>query len=112
MSQVRTHCGLRPGDDVKDMMTKATDVDRKNGETLSMYMSRCQQDWFVAASSGVCVHPYNMKVHLLRKGAHLTDPQVDQYNMMMMDREWELDWAIRAYHAIDLSASETDGRKT
>ena len=32
--------------------------------------------------------------------------------MMMMDREWELDWAIRAYHAIDLSASETGGRKT
>ena len=32
--------------------------------------------------------------------------------MMMMNREWDFDWAIRAYHAIDLSASETVGRKT
>ena len=77
-----------------------------------MYLSRCQQDWLVAESSGVCVHPINMKVHLLRKGAHFIDSQVDRYNMMMMDREWEFDWAIRAYHAIDLSASETGGRKT
>ena len=32
--------------------------------------------------------------------------------MRMMDREWELDWAVRAYHTIDRNASEAGGRKT
>ena len=44
MSQVRIHCGLRPGDEVKDIMTKANDIERKKGETLSMYLSRCLQN--------------------------------------------------------------------
>ena len=113
MSQVRIHCGLRPGDEVKDIMTKANDIERKKGETLSMYLSRCLQNWLVAERSGVCVLLDVMKLHLLKKGAHLSDSQVDKYNIMTIDKPWDLEWAIRVFHAIDLSASEqTCGRRT
>ena len=113
MSQVRIHCGLRPGDEVKDIMTKANDIERKKGETLSMYLSRCLQNWLVAERSGVCVLLHVMKLHLLKKGAHLSDSQVDKYNIMTIDKPWDLEWAIRVFHAIDLSASEqTCGRRT
>ena len=54
------------------MMTKATDVNKPKGETLSMYLSRCQQDWLIAEDSGVCIHPDNMKVHLLKRRARLS----------------------------------------
>ena len=91
MSQVRTHCGLRPGDDIKDIMFNANDTDRRKGETLSMWLSRCQQNWYIAEGSHVCHHRENMKVFLLRQGARLSNSQVDQYNMLMMNREWNLD---------------------
>ena len=105
MSQVRIHCGLRPGDEVKDIMTKANDIERKKGETLSMYLSRCLQNLLVAERSGVCVLLDVMKLHLLKKGAHLSGSQVDKYHIMTMDKPWDLEWAIRVFHAIDLSAS-------
>ena len=113
MNKVRIHCGLRPGDEVKDIMTKANDIERKKCETLSMYLSRCLQNWLVAERSGVCVLLHVMKLHLLKKGAHLSDSQVDKYNIMAIDKPWDLEWAIRVFHAIDLSASEqTGGRRT
>ena len=95
MSQVRTYCGLRPGDDIKDIMSKANDTDRRKGETLSMWLSRCQQNWSIAEGSRLCHHPENMKVFLLRQGARLSNSQVEQYNMLMMNREWNLDCAVR-----------------
>ena len=79
-----------------------------------MYLSRCLQNWMVAERSGVCTVPDVMKLHLLKKGAHLTDTQIDQYHTMTIDKPWDLQWAIRVFHAIDLSASEQTGssRKT
>ena len=93
-------------------MTKANDIERKKGETLSMYLSRCLQNLLVAERSGVCVLLNVMKLHLL-KGAHLSDSQADKYHIRTIDKPLDLEWAIRVFHAIDLSASEqTCGRRT
>ena len=90
MSQVRIHCGLRPGDEIKEIMTKANGIERKNCESISMYLSRCLQNWMVAERSGGCTVPDVMKLHLLKKGPHLTDTQVDQYHTMTIDKPWDL----------------------
>ena len=93
-------------------MSKAMDVDRRKGETRSMWLSRCQQAWLVAEGSQVCHHPEITKVHFLSQGARLSPSQLVQYNMLMMDHEWELDRAKRAYLTLDRSATEVDGKKT
>ena len=74
-SQVKVHCCLRPGDEINDVMEKVNDVVRKKGASLTAFVARCTQDWMAAEQSNVCRFPDNMKLFMLRKGAHFTDKQ-------------------------------------
>ena len=57
----------------------------------------------------MCTLPDIMKLHMLKKGAHLTDIQIDQYHNMTIEKPWDLQFAIRVFNTIDLSANEQAG---
>ena len=104
MSQVKVHCGLRPGDEINNVMEKVSDVVRKKGENLTAFVARCAQDWMVAEQSNACRLPDNMELFMLRRGAHFTDRQNDQFYIIIHERPWDLQWAIHAYQTIDFCA--------
>ena len=104
MSQVKVHCGLRPGDEINDVMEKVNDVVRKKGESLTAFVARCTQDLMVAEQSNVCLLPDNMKLFMLKHCVHFTDRQNDQFYIITHERPWDLQWAIHAYQTIDLCA--------
>ena len=75
MSQVEIHSGVRPDDEIKEVMERVNDAVRRKDEALATFAIRCTQELNLAERRGICRLPDTMKLHMLKKGAKLTEPQ-------------------------------------
>ena len=110
-TQVQIQCGLRPEDELKDVMNASMETRRKANESITMWLCRVKQAWMVAESSQICFNPDITKIWLLEQGARLSTTQAQQFHTLMMGNEADLRHAEKSYLVVDRVA-EPDGKKT
>ena len=62
MKQVQIHCGLRPEDEMKDVMNASMDTKRKVNESITTWLCRVQQAWMIAEINQICTNPDATKI--------------------------------------------------
>ena len=109
MSQVKIHSGVRPGDEIKEVMDRVYDVVRRKDEALATFVIRCTQEWNLAERRGICKVPDTMKLHMLKKGAKITESQNNQYHIITNQNPWDLRFGIHALNVVDQCAHDQSG---
>ena len=56
-TQVQIQCGLRPEDELKDVMNASMETRRKANESITMWLCRAKQAWMVAEKYSDLLQP-------------------------------------------------------